>query len=530
MPARAHARSLQHAGDAVTSPDVSSGLPVPIAGGLAVVTHGVQSCAHRSHVSWYSVVEKPLTFDWRILTVIEIAWVLLAAVVIVLQRRSAAATIAWLLVLAFLPIIGFIIYRLIGPVRLERKRVRRRFGRVAVEELTGAMARMREVASEDLQIAMVPMAMGEAPPLHADAVEVYVDGLSAYAAMLAAIEAARHHVHLEYYIWEPDQIGTRLRDLLVEKARAGVSVKMLVDGTGSAGLGRKFLRPLRDAGVEVARFNPVSLRWIRTRRVDFRTHRKVVVCDGRIAFTGGMNITDAQTSEFSATYWRDTHVRIEGAAVWPLQRIFIEDWYFATEHLPPVSPDMFPPPGADRRHLVQIVASCPDHQQMSVHRAFFTAITRATSRLWITTPYFVPDDAIMTALCTAALRRLDVRLLIPKRGDSRLIDLAARSYVPELLASGVKVYEYLPRFIHAKTFVIDDDLAIVGSANLDNRSFQLNFEVVALFYDRGVAATLANTFESDLAESHRIDPAELARKSLPRRLGEASARLLSPLL
>jgi cardiolipin synthase len=471
-----------------------------------------------------------VTIDWRILTVLEGVWVLVAAAVILLQRRSAAATISWLLVLAFLPIIGLIIYRLIGPMRLERKRLRRRLGRVAVEEVTGAMARMREVGSDDVQVALVPISMGEAPPLHADAVDLYLDGASTYAAILAAIQAARHHVHLEYYIWEPDRIGTRLRDLLVEKARAGVKVRMLVDGTGSSGLGRRFLRPLRDAGVEVAVFNPVSLRWIRTRRIDFRTHRKIVVCDGRIAFTGGMNIVDSHSAELSSAYWRDTHVRIEGAAVWPLQRIFLEDWYFATEQAPPVGPDIFPLPGSARQHIVQIVASGPDHDQMAIHRAFFTAITRATTRLWVTTPYFVPDDATMTALCTAAQRRLDVRLLIPKRGDSRLVDLAARSYVPELMASGVRVYEYLPRFIHAKTFVVDDDFAIVGTANLDNRSFRLNFEVVALFYDRGIAAELANAFEADLGESHRIEPQELTRKSLSRRLGEASARLLSPLL
>jgi cardiolipin synthase len=180
--------------------------------------------------------------------------------------------------------------------------------------------------------------------------------------------------------------------------------------------------------------------------------------------------------------------------------------------------------------VVQIVASGPDHDRQAIHRTFFTAITRATQRLWITTPYFVPDESIMTALCTSALRRLDVRLLIPLRGDSRLIDLAARSYVPELIAAGVLVYEYLPRFIHAKTFVCDDDLAIVGTANLDNRSFLLNFEVAAMIYDRGVAEQLAQAFTADLAESRRIEASDLEKKSLARRFGEASARLLSPLL
>ena len=467
--------------------------------------------------------------DWRILTALEIGWVLVAAVVILLQRRSAAATLAWLLVLALLPVVGLVVYRLIGPMRLRRKRLRRMLGRVAVEEVTGAMSRMRELAADDQQVALVAIRTGEAPPLYADDVDLYLDGASKYAAMMAAIEAAQHHVHLEYYIWEPDGIGTALRDLLVQRARAGVKVRMLVDGTGSAALRRSWLRPLRESGVEVARFNPVSLRW--TRRADFRTHRKIVVCDGRVAFTGGMNIADGHSAVYAPDdYLRDTHLRIEGAAVWPLQRIFIEDWHFATGEPPISGRDLFPMPGSARQHLVQIVASGPDRDEMSIHHTFFTAITQATTRLWLTTPYFVPDEATLTALRTAAERGLDVRLVIPKRSDSRLVDLAARSYLPELLASGVRVYEYGARFIHAKTIVVDHELAIVGTANLDNRSFRLNFEVVALLFDRGLNAQLATAFEVDLRDSRRIEPDELRRASFPRRLGEASARLLSPLL
>ena len=190
--------------------------------------------------------------------------------------------------MAFLPVVGLIVYRLIGPQRLERKRLRRRAGRVAIEEATGAMTHLREVALEDLQVAAVPIALEQPLPLPASGVSLYLDGASTYAAILDAVAAAKHHVHLEYYIWEPDQIGTRLRDALIAKARAGVKVRMLVDGTGSARLGRKFLRELRAAGVEFGWFNPMRLRFIRRPRIDFRTHRKIVVCDGQVAFTGGM--------------------------------------------------------------------------------------------------------------------------------------------------------------------------------------------------------------------------------------------------
>jgi cardiolipin synthase len=463
-------------------------------------------------------------------SILGLVWFGISGTVILLQRRSAAATIAWLFAMAFLPFIGLIVYRLIGPLRLERKRLRRRAGRIAIEEATGAMTRLRAVAMEDVQVASVPIALEQPPPLPASGVALHLDGASTYAAILAAIAAAKHHVHLEYYIWEPDQIGVRLRDALIAKARTGVKVRMLVDGTGSSRLGRRFLRALRDAGVEFARFNPVRFRFIRRRRVDFRTHRKIVVCDGRVGFTGGMNVADAHSAELSASYWRDTHVRIEGTAVWALQRVFLEDWFFAAQKQFEFSADYFPAPSGERRHVVQVVASGPDHDHLAIHRTYFTVITRATRRLWVTTPYFVPDEATAAALATAALRGVDVRLLIPRRGDSRLIDLAARSYMPELIASGVRVYEYTPRFIHAKTFVVDDDLAIVGSANLDNRSFLLNFEITALIYDRDITAQLAGAFDADLATSHAIEAADIAGKGLGQKLGEATARLLSPLL
>jgi cardiolipin synthase len=243
-----------------------------------------------------------------------------------------------------------------------------------------------------------------------------------------------------------------------------------------------------------------------------------------------MNIADYHTAELTPNYWRDTHVRIEGAATLTLQRIFIEDWLFVTEKLPPRTPELFPVPGAPGRYVVQVVGSGPDHPNMTIHLTYFTAITRATSRLWLTTPYFVPDESIVTALGTAALRGVDVRLLLPAHGDSKLIDLAARSYVPELLASGVRVYEYLPRFVHAKTIVVDDELAIVGTANLDNRSFRLNFELTALLYDSALAAQLAAAFETDLTHSRELEAAALANQGIVRRLGESGARLLSPLL
>lgn len=459
-------------------------------------------------------------------------WVAIVAVVIILQRRSAAATLAWLLVLVFLPIVGLVVYRLIGPLRLERKKLKRSANRKVVAEALDALAKIDEDTIEHLQLAAVAMELGEASPLPADDVQVYLDGASAYEAILAAVAAATHHVHLEYYIWEPDTIGTQLRDLLIERARAGLAVRMIVDGTGSNNLSRRFLGPLRAAGVEVAWFNPIRLRSLRLRRPDFRTHRKIVVCDGRVAFTGGMNITDLHSAKLCPEYWRDTHLRLTGAAVLPLQRIFIEDWYFATDTLCPVDADTFPSPAAPRAgcHLVQIVGSGPDSDAFAIHKVLFTAINQCTDRLWLTTPYFVPDEALLVALITAGLRDVDVRLIVPKQGDSRLVDLAARSYFPELLAAGVRVYEYESRFIHAKTIVCDGDVAVIGTANLDNRSFRLNFEVAAVVYGEPINTALADAFLADLGESRELTRADLERQPLRLRLGQATARLISPLL
>jgi cardiolipin synthase A/B len=470
---------------------------------------------------------------WSLLAGAITIWALAMTVVIVLQRRSPAATIAWLLVLALLPIIGWLVYRLIGPQRLERRKLRRRVTRKLVEEAIGALQEIECEAPmrHREQLARVAIAAGEAPPLRAENIVLYTEGEPKYRAVAEAIDAARHHVHIEYYIWENDQIGRRLRDQLAARAKAGIEVRLLVDATGSLGARRGFFRPLADAGAKVAWFNPVSLLGLRRRRVDFRTHRKIVVCDGRVGFTGGMNVADAQTAEFTgAQAWRDTHVRFEGSAVRVLQRVFAEDWFYATATEIPAGDPYFPLPTAPGGDVVQIVASGPDLDVFAIHKVFFAAINQATARVWVTTPYFVPDDAILSALVSAAMRGLDVRVIAPARGDSRLVDLAARSYFPDLLAAGARVFEYQPRFLHAKTFVIDDDVAIIGTANLDNRSFRLDFEVAAVLYGPETNGKLDAAFCADLEHCRELAPITWLRLPFWTRLGQSGARLLSPLL
>ncbi len=462
------------------------------------------------------------------LTSLGVGWVAANAIPLILQRRSAASTISWLFALVFLPFLGLALYWLIGPLKFARRKRRRTIIKRIVDEGLRGMAALH--TQSDHQLAMVAVGLGGMPPHRAASVQIYTDGVSAYRAILDAVAAARDHIHLEYYIWEPDAIGTRFRDLLVDRARAGVKVRLLLDAAGSSKLSRGFLRPLRSAGAAVAWFNPMRLRTMRRRRADFRTHRKIVVCDGRVGFTGGMNITDLQSAELSDRYWRDTHVGCTGSAVWPIQRVFFEDWAFAAQELIPITVDTVPPPHDEGEQLVQIVASGPDSSDFAIHKMYFAAINQATRRVWLTTPYFVPDEALITALITTALRGVDVRLLVPARSDSRLVDLAARSYFPELLQAGVRVYEYAPRFIHAKTMLCDDEVAVIGTLNLDYRSFRLNFELAALLFGETTNRTLADAFDGDLRDSRELTLAGFGKLSFLQRLSQASARLLSPLL
>lgn len=467
---------------------------------------------------------------WTIATIAEVAWIVVMAVGIVLERRSPAATIAWIVLLAWLPLAGVAVYFFFGPRRLRRRKLKRAAGTKLLEHAVEAMREESEHPVARAQLARLVVGAGEAPPLRATAVSLSFDGKDAYQKIFEAIDAAQHHVHLEYYIYEPGKVGDVLRDKLVACAKRGVEVRLLVDALGSASLRHTYFRDLDAAGGQFAWFNPVAGRRFRPRLANFRSHRKIVVVDGCIGFTGGMNVADCQSSAAVEKSWRDTHVRVEGGAVRALARVFLEDWYFATETQPPMGDEYLVRASREGEHLVQFVASGPDQPAFAIHKLYFGAITSARERVWLETPYFVPDEATTEALVSAALRGVDVRLVVPERGDNAIVDFAARSYFPDLLRVGVKIYEYTPRFLHAKTCVVDGDLSIVGSANLDNRSFQLNFEIVAAIYGDDTNAVLAAAFEKDLEGARPVKNKELRREPFPRRAAEALARLLSPTL
>lgn len=442
---------------------------------------------------------------------------------IVLQKREPAATISWLVSLAALPYLGFFIYYLFGPQRIHRQRLRRVRARASLPPAIQGLSS----SPEAVELAKLAQATTGLPPTTATQARLLIDGGAKYAALLEAVAQAREHIHLEYYIFQPDACGAALRDALVERARNGVQVRLLLDAVGSGSTSNRFLQSLVDAGGEVAWFHPMKLRWFWKRPwLNLRTHRKIVVIDGQVGFTGGINITDEEDERIRKDAYRDLHLRLEGDIVRELQLVFVEDWAYATGQPPLRLTHPAPQLG---EIAAQVLVSGPDSSWEAIHRLHVGAIHAARERVWLVTPYFVPGEAARMALTSAALGGLDVRLLVPRRSDSRLVTYAARSYFDELLEAGVKIHEYGPRMLHTKALLCDGDLAIIGSANFDHRSFRLNFEISVMFHDAPLAAELAHLIQAECSYAPRVR-ADREQPLWRRRVPEALARLVSPLL
>ncbi|OVZ55870.1 cardiolipin synthase [Pigmentiphaga sp. NML080357] len=465
----------------------------------------------------------------------SVGWALYIGTVtvwIVLQRRPPLSTVLWILVLALLPYVGYIVYYFLGPQRLKRRRIKRLRSRLLIASQTErALLREHEhqIPPTVARMAALGRTACDIPLSSATDVRLLVGGAQTYDAFVEAICAAREHIHVEFYIFDPDRIGTAIRDLLAEKARQGVAVRLLVDALGSDRLGRRFLAPLREAGAQVGFFHNVRIgrRWRPV--TNYRNHRKILICDGKLGFTGGLNVTDDEDERTRPDAYHDVHLRIEGGAVRWLQMVFLEDWAYATKQrtddreLDALLPEM--PPG---EHHVQILTSGPDDPRQAIHRMQVAAIHAATERVWLTTAYFVPSEPALMSLTSAAQKGVDVRLLVPRRSDSLVVTAASRSYFDELLEAGVKVWEYQDRMLHSKTLLVDDTYSFIGTANFDNRSFELNFEVMALVYGETMARQLGRQFELDLRQAARV--AKDRETPFPRRLFDSFARLFSPML
>jgi cardiolipin synthase len=401
-----------------------------------------------------------------------------------------------------------------------------------IEKIEGAEGELLDPRTEGLL--RLGQRLVEAPASHGNGTRILVDGAATYRAMIQAIETAKDHIHVEFYIFQPDETGTALRDRLARKARAGVQVRVLVDAAGSSALPGDFWAPLREAGGKAAVFHPIGemlARFRRRDRIDFRNHRKIVVVDGRIGFTGGINVGREYLGLDPAHgKWRDTHVRIEGPAALGLQWTFAQDWLFAADERLEAE-RYFPDPGARAGDsIVQVIDSGPDRTWSPIGHFYTQTIALARERVWITNPYFIPGPALEEALVTAALRGVDVRLLLPRRGDRVLVALAGGSYYKTMLQAGARIFLYDRGFVHAKTMVVDSWVGTIGSANMDTRSFHLNFELNVFVYDTEFVNELAAQFRRDLGAASELSLSLEETRGLPLRLLRAGARLLAPVL
>ncbi|MBE9913333.1 cardiolipin synthase [Paenibacillus donghaensis] len=461
------------------------------------------------------------------------------AIILLLEFRNPSKTIAWLSILFCCPVIGFVFYYFVAQDYKARKHIRTRGSRLFRQirpffwsRLT-AVRDIGEIHNPEFKhqerLFNLLWRLTESPITGSNASRVLTDGKDAFDAMLKAIEAAEKHIHIEFYIFRHDVIGTRFQEIMIRKAREGVKVRFICDGLGSYKLKREFVERLKEAGVESYFFLPPLLSFI-DRRINYRNHRKIVVVDGARGFVGGINVGDDYLGKYPKMgYWRDTHLEIEGDAVYFLQNIFLDDWQLASgEKI--VDPALFPEHSCKADEQIQIVSSGPDQEWNAIQELIFAAISVAKKRIWITSPYFIPDPGVYEGLKTAAVSGVDVRIIIPWKADSRLVQLASLSYVEELLLAGVRFYQYQKGFVHAKVLIVDQLLASVGTANMDLRSFYSNFELTALLLEQSKIERLVDDFEKDMLVSREMTPSEFQNRPFMHKTAEILCRMLSPLL
>lgn len=449
--------------------------------------------------------------------------------VIVTENRNPLKTLPWIVLLVLAPVVGLVVYFFFGQ-NLSKQRIisRRTRKRITMQLEEGEHGGDPELPDRYKPLAVLLMNTLHSIPLYGSRIGVYTDGQTKMEALLSDIARARHHIHLQYYIINDDETGCRLRDALAAKAREGVEVRILYDDVGSRSAKKSFFRDMRGMGIEAHAFLHVKFPLF-TSKVNYRNHRKIVVIDGRMGFIGGMNIADRYVRGTGWGTWRDTHFRIEGNGVAGLQASFLSDWSATTkQHVS--GPGYFPPTERFTDGILQIAPSGPFGKWRALLQADSYAIARARQRVWIQTPYYLPSDVLNTALQEAALAGIDVRLMLPARSDSKVVDLATHSYLDDMMKAGVKISFYTPGFLHSKLLVIDDMLTVIGSANMDFRSFEHNFEVNAFVYDCEFTARMAAVFEDDLTHCHTVTPAEWFTRPRTRRIAESLMRVFSPLL
>jgi cardiolipin synthase len=457
--------------------------------------------------------------------------------VIFLENRHPTQTITWLVVLGSFPLVGFIFYILFGRNYRKEKMFRKKyfldkqaFLTVEGEDDPRYDEKLRLMGEHQGKLFNLAQKIGNSPISFDTSTKILTNGEETFHHILEKLKKARHHIHLEYYIVRHDRIGQEIKNILIEKARQGVKIRFLYDAVGSWQLSKSYINDLRNAGIEMVTFGPVKLPFLNN-KFNFRNHRKIIIIDGTIGFVGGLNIGDEYLGrDKHIGFWRDTHLMLRGEAVRTLQLIFLQDWYYMTNHSFLTAEYLSPQIDDESHGGVQLIAGGPDNEWSVIKNIFFSMIGSAEKSVWIASPYFIPDEDIFSAIKIAALSGIDVRLLVPNKPDKRIVFHASRSYFPELLEAGVKVYEYQRGFMHSKIVIVDHELASIGTSNMDMRSFHLNFEVNAFLFRTKSTQKLVAEYLSDLEYSILLDKTTFQQRHLGFRLLESTARLLSPLL
>lgn len=485
---------------------------------------------------------------WEIVYSILLVFVCLKAIY---DTGSNTKALAYVLSIIFLPFVGMVFYFVFGTNYRKRKIYSRKLlaDDNQSKKLETAIQRKSlsiiEGGNETVQlhkgIARLLLKENMSPLTGGNKVELLINGELKFPRVLEVLKAARHHIHMEYYIYEDDEIGRTIEEVLKQKAREGVEVRLIYDDFGSRSIRKKLVPRLKEAGVQAYPFYEIIFLAF-ANRLNYRNHRKIIVVDGRIGFIGGINVSDGYVNPSKTEklrqrkkklFWRDSHVSIEGAGVHYLQHLFLCDWNFCAGQTIAPNGDYFPRlngnPGPEGKY-VQIAASGPDSDNPTILFSLLQAIHQASHELLITTPYFIPEQAVIDALSIASLSGIKVKLLVPGKSDSRIVNAAARSFYGELLDVGVDIYLYQKGFIHAKTLVADKSLSIIGSANMDYRSFDLNFEANAIIYDEAFGAELAKSFYEDLEGAVKLDAFQWERRFWLQKLMEKTVRLIAPLL
>lgn len=456
-----------------------------------------------------------------------------AIIRVLLDNRQPAKTMAWILVLAFMPFVGIIFYIFFG----QNTRKERHISDRSMDQLT-KRSMLEFVEQENLHLPannkpLMNLFTNQnwAFPFKDNRVDIFTDGYEFICSLLYNIGKAQHHIHLDTYIFEDDALGYLVADALIDKAEQGVEIRVIYDDVGCWKVKDAFFERMRDTGIDVHAFMPVRFPAF-TSKVNYRNHRKLCVIDGKVGFIGGMNIAKRYVKGTGKQPWRDTHLRIQGGGVYALQRAFLIDWYFVDRTL--ITNRVYYPPvdiHINNSCLVQVVTSSPIAPWPDIMQGYVRILLQAQKYVYMETPYFLPTEPVLFAMRTAALAGVDIRLMIPRKADAKLVEWASHSYVMEAIEAGVKVYLYMGGFNHSKLLVSDDNLCTVGSTNIDFRSFENNFEANAFFYDEEMAQRIKAIYLKDESQSILVDDVSyFVKRPFMKRLFESIVRLLSPLL